>query len=145
MYNKYYTSEIMALCLYSNKTLEEMIKLVESLFKDVPKKENFEMPKYDLVKPYDEKILSNFYKIVPIKDKDKLVFRFYFPFCDKHSLRIHLILLRCGDRLVSLVLLRRRGRWFLRSYRGAGTAGFSGLTVLPQPASLLPYRLSTRL
>ena len=85
MYNKYYTSEIMALCLYSNKTLEEMIKLVESLFKDVPKKENFEMPKYDLMKPYDEKILSNFYKIVPIKDKDKLVFRFYFPFCDNYK------------------------------------------------------------
>ena len=85
MYNKYYTSEIMSLCLYSNKTLEEMIKLVEALFKDVPKKENFEMPKYDLVKPYDEKILSNFYKIVPIKDKDKLIFSFYFPFCDNYK------------------------------------------------------------
>ena len=85
MYNKYYTSEIMALCLYSNKSLDEMIKLLEELFKDVPKRENFEMPRYDLVKPYDKNILSNFYKIVPIKDNDKLIFNFYFPFCDNYK------------------------------------------------------------
>ena len=54
MYNKYYTSEIMALCIYSNMTLDEQINLVEKLFKDVPKRENFEMPVYDRVKPYDE-------------------------------------------------------------------------------------------
>ena len=37
-----------------------------------------------IIKEYDEKILSNFYKIVPIKNKDKLIFSFYFPFCDNY-------------------------------------------------------------
>ena len=88
MYNKYYTSEIMTLCLYSNKSLDEMIILVDKLFKDVPKKENFIMPKYDDIVPYDKNILSNFYKIVPIKDKDRLIFRFYFPFCENYRANI---------------------------------------------------------
>ena len=84
MYNKYYTSEIMTLCLYSNMSIDDLINLVEKFFKDVPKRENFVMPKYDMVKPYDKGQLSNFYKIVPVKDKDKLIFRFYFPFCDNY-------------------------------------------------------------
>ena len=85
MYKKYYSSEIMTLCLYSNMSLDEMIKLIEKLFKDVPKRENFIMPKYDIVKPYDITSLSNFYKIVPVKDKDKLIFRWYFPFCSNYK------------------------------------------------------------
>ena len=85
MYKKYYTSEIMTLCVYSNMSLEEMIKLIEKLFKDVPKRENFIMPKYDIIKPYDENILGNFYKIVPIKDVDKLIFLWYFPTCENYK------------------------------------------------------------
>ena len=85
MYNKYYTSEIMALCLYSNMTLDEQINLVEKLFKDVPKRENFEMPVYDKVKPYDESYLSYFYKIVPVEDNDQIIFKWLFPFCENYK------------------------------------------------------------
>ena len=85
MYNKYYTSEIMALCIYSNMSLDTQINLVEKLFKDVPKRENFEMPIYNKVKPYDESYLSYFYKIVPVKDNDQIIFKWLFPFCENYK------------------------------------------------------------
>ena len=85
MYNKYYTSEIMTLCLYSNMTLTSQINLVEKLFNDIPQRKNFVFPKYDKVKPFDEKMLSNFYKVIPVKNEDKLIFRFYFPFCPNYN------------------------------------------------------------
>ena len=85
MYNKYYSSEIMALCLYSNMPLAQQINLVEKLFKDVPKRENLEMPVYDIVKPYDESYLSYFYKVVPVEDKDQLSFKWLFPFCENYK------------------------------------------------------------
>ena len=87
MYNKLYTSEIMTLCVYSDMKLEEQITLVEKLFKAVPKRDNFEMPRYDTVKPYDENILSHFYKIVPIKEEDKISFRWYMPFCSNYKVK----------------------------------------------------------
>ena len=84
MYNKYYTSELMTLCVYSNMSLESQINLVENLFKNVPKRDNFEMPKYDIVKPYDFSKISKFYKIVPVKDQDTLIFKWIFPFCENY-------------------------------------------------------------
>ena len=85
MYNKLYTSEIMTLCIYSNMGLDTQINLVEKLFKDVPKRENFQMPKYDKVKPYDENSLNNFYKIIPVKNEEKIIFRWFFPFCENYN------------------------------------------------------------
>ena len=85
MYNKLYSSEIMTLCIYTNIKLDEQIILVEKLFNLIPKRQNFEMPKYDLIKPYDEKTLSNFYKIIPINNEDKILFKWYFPFCDNYK------------------------------------------------------------
>ena len=84
-YKKYYTSEIMNLCMYSNKTLEESLKLVESLFTLIPKIENFKMPRYDEVKPYDENNLKYFYKVVPLKDKNQIHFEWYLPYCDDYQ------------------------------------------------------------
>ena len=83
-YKKYYTSEIMNLSVYSNKTLDESLKLVESLFTLVPKIKNFQMPRYDEVKPYDENNLRFFYKIVPIKDINEIRLDWYLPYCDDY-------------------------------------------------------------
>ena len=83
-YKNYYTSEIMNLCIYSNKTLEESLKLVESLFTLVPKIENFKMPRYDEVKPYDENNLKYFYKIVPINDINQINLEWYLPYYDNY-------------------------------------------------------------
>ena len=84
MYNKYYSSEIMNLIMYSKLSMDKLIKLVDDLFILVPKRENFEMPRYDEVKPYNENILHYFYKIIPIKDTDKIKFRWYLPFCENY-------------------------------------------------------------
>ena len=85
MYNKFYSSEIMTLCIISNLKLDDQINLVEKLFKDVPKRENFQKPCYDKVKPYDESQFSYFYKIVPIKEEDVIIFRWVFPFCSNYN------------------------------------------------------------
>ena len=84
MYNKYYSSEIMNLIIYSKLPMTNLIKIVDDLFILVPKRENFEMPKYDEVKPYNENILNYFYKIVPVKDNDIIKFRWYLPFCENY-------------------------------------------------------------
>ena len=86
-YRKYYTSEIMNLCIYSNKSLEEQLKLVESLFSLVPKIDNFVMPRYDEIKPYDENNLKYLYKIVPVKDINEIQLEWYIPFCDDYYAR----------------------------------------------------------
>ena len=84
MYNKYYSSQIMYLVAYSKMPMDKLTKLVEDLFSLVPKKETFEMFKYDQVKPYNENTLKNFYKIVPVKDEDKIKFYWYLPFCENY-------------------------------------------------------------
>ena len=84
MYNKYYSSQIMYLVAYSKMPMDKLTKLVEDLFSLVPKKETFEMFKYDKVKPYNENTLKYFYKIVPVKDEDKIKFYWYLPFCENY-------------------------------------------------------------
>ena len=84
-YKKYYTSEIMNLCIYSNKSLDELFKLVEGLFTLIPKLDNFKMPRYDEVKPYDEKNLKLFYKVVSVKDINEVCLEWYLPFCEDYQ------------------------------------------------------------
>jgi len=83
-YKKYYTSEIMHLCIYSNKPNEEMFKLVEGLFSLIPKLENFKMPRYDEVQPYDKNNLKYLYKVIPIKDANEIQLEWYLPYCDDY-------------------------------------------------------------
>ena len=77
LYNKYYSSEIMTLCILSNESIEKLDGLVSDLFAGVPKRENFVHPKYDQVPAYDSSNLKMFYKIFPIKDTDELRFVWY--------------------------------------------------------------------
>ena len=84
MYNKYYSSEIMNLIIYSKLPLNNLTKLTEELFTLVPKRDNFQLPKYDNVKPYNENTLKYFYKITPVQDKDKINFAWYLPYCDNY-------------------------------------------------------------
>ena len=83
-YKKYYTSEIMNLCVYSKKPMDELVKFVEALFVSVPKIENFNKPRYDEVLPYDETNLKYFYKMVPIKNVDEIALEWFLPFCDNY-------------------------------------------------------------
>ena len=79
-YKKYYSSDIMSLCIYNNKPLEEQLKIVESLFSLIPKIEGFKLPRYDEVKPYDETNLKNLYKITPVKDENNLELEWISPY-----------------------------------------------------------------
>ena len=83
-YKKYYSSDIMNLCVYSNKSLEELLKLVEGLFSSIPKIENFKLPRYDEVKPFNENNQKMFYKIVPIKNVNEIQLEWNFPFCEDY-------------------------------------------------------------
>ena len=83
-YKQFYTSEIMNLCIYNNKTLDELLKIVENLFSLVPKIEGFKMPRYDEVKPYEEKDLKKLYKIIPVKDLNQISLEWILPYCDNY-------------------------------------------------------------
>ena len=83
-YKQYYSSDIMSLCVYSNKSLEDQYKLIESLFTLVPKIDNFVVPRYDQVKPYDENNLKYMYKIVPVKEINEINLEWYLPYCDDY-------------------------------------------------------------
>ena len=84
-YNKYYSSDIMTLCIYSNMKLEDQILLLEKYFKNIPKKEKYESPINNGIKPYDENNMSNFFKVIPIKNEEKIVFKWLFPFCPNYN------------------------------------------------------------
>ena len=79
MHKKYYSSDLMSLVILSNKTLEEMEKLVDNLFSFVSKVENLELPAYDKVLPYDKDNCGYFYNIVPVKNNDILNFYWFLP------------------------------------------------------------------
>ena len=71
-YNKYYSSDRMALCVLSNKSIDELDKIVTNLFNAVPKREKVIIPKYDINLPYDSSNLQRFYKIVPTDEDDSI-------------------------------------------------------------------------
>ena len=83
-YKKYYTSEIMYLCVYSNKSLNDSLILVENLFSQIPKLDDFKMPRYDEIKPYDETNFKYLYKVIPLRDVNEIHFEWYLPMCDKY-------------------------------------------------------------
>ena len=83
-YKKYYSSDIMSLCIYNNKSLEEQLKMVENLFSLIPRIEGFKLPRYDEIKPYDETNLKYMYKIAPVKDANVLQLEWYFPFIEDY-------------------------------------------------------------
>ena len=78
-YKKYYSSDAMCLCVYSNQSISDLSVLVENIFSKVPKNENYSPPIYNTILPYDEKNLGFLYKIFPIKDKDSIDFNYFLP------------------------------------------------------------------
>ena len=83
-YNQYYTSEIMDLCIYSNDSIENLEKIIDELFSQIPKRDNFIKPIYDKVLPYTKENLQYLYKIVPVKDIDQIKFIWYLPYDVKY-------------------------------------------------------------
>lgn len=84
MHSKYYSSELMSLVILSPKSIEEMEKLIDSLFTDVPKIDNLTLPKYDKIPAYDSTNLGFFYHVMPVKDSDSINFYWFLPDASKH-------------------------------------------------------------
>lgn len=69
-YKKYYSSNIMRLCVVSNKDPEETIMKYKGLFEEIENKD-IEIPKLK-VKPFNAENLKRLIKVVPAKDNDRL-------------------------------------------------------------------------
>ena len=71
-YNSKYDAKIMALSIFSNKTLDELKNLVIKYFSDIKSVEGYQLSKKNIL--YDNNNMGYFYKIIPIKDFSYLGF-----------------------------------------------------------------------
>jgi len=94
-HSDYYSSNLMSLVMLSPKPLEEMENLTDELFTQVPINNTISQEtlheQYASYYPYDESNLGNFYKIIPVREKDELTFYWIInenlnPFYDKKPL-----------------------------------------------------------
>ena len=69
-YNKYYSANIMKLCVYGKEDLDTLEKWTREMFSDV-KNQNTEVPKITQI-PFEKEHLGTLWKIVPIEDSDYL-------------------------------------------------------------------------
>ncbi|XP_015174662.1 PREDICTED: insulin-degrading enzyme isoform X1 [Polistes dominula] len=76
-HNKYYSSNIMSLCILGKESLEELERIVVNLFSEVKNKE-IEIPVWS-EEPFTENDLANIWYIVPIKDTRSLNMIFPIP------------------------------------------------------------------
>ncbi|XP_043497973.1 insulin-degrading enzyme isoform X2 [Polistes fuscatus] len=80
-HNKYYSANIMSLCILGKESLEELERIVVNLFSEVKNKE-IEIPVWP-EQPFAEEDLANIWYIVPIKDTRSL--NMIFPIPDLRS------------------------------------------------------------
>ncbi|XP_014603217.1 PREDICTED: insulin-degrading enzyme isoform X1 [Polistes canadensis] len=80
-HNKYYSANIMSLCILGKESLEELERIVVNLFSEVKNKE-IEIPVWS-EQPFAEEDLANIWYIVPIKDTRSL--NMIFPIPDLRS------------------------------------------------------------
>ena len=71
-YNSKYDAKIMALSIFSNKTLDELKNLVIKYFSDIKSVEGYQLSKKNIL--YDNNNMGYFYKIIPIKDFSSICF-----------------------------------------------------------------------
>ena len=78
-YNKYYSSEVMNLCVYSSEPIDEITSYVESLFSQIPKIPSFIKPDFSNDIPYDNTNTGFLYYIEPVQNKDTISFLWFLP------------------------------------------------------------------
>jgi secreted Zn-dependent insulinase-like peptidase len=65
-FKKYYDPKILSLCVFSNKTIEELKNLVIKYFSKIQNIQNFQKIQKKIL--YDENNMGYYYKIIPVKD-----------------------------------------------------------------------------
>ncbi|KAI4475823.1 hypothetical protein M0802_015013 [Mischocyttarus mexicanus] len=81
-HNKYYSANIMSLCILGKESLDELERIVVNLFSEVKNKE-VELPVWSS-EPYDDADLGTIWYIVPIKDTRSLNILFPIPDLREH-------------------------------------------------------------
>ena len=71
-YNNKYDAKLMSLCVYSNKSIEELKNIVEKYFSKIINNPKYKKDPKKIL--YDKNNMSNFYKIVTIKDTSYIEF-----------------------------------------------------------------------
>ena len=71
-YNNKYDAKIMAVSIFSNKSLDELKNLVIKYFSDIKSVPGYQLSKKNIL--YDNNNMGYFYKIIPIKDFSYLSF-----------------------------------------------------------------------
>ena len=71
-YNNKYDAKIMALSIFSNKSLEELKNLVIKYFSDIKSVEGYKLTKKNYL--YDANNMGHLYKIIPTKDNSYIYF-----------------------------------------------------------------------
>jgi len=75
-YKKHYSSHLMGLAIVSNLSIEELEEQTK-IFETVPLNDSSSLPNFMENRPYNKDNLNILYKIVPIKNTDKLWFKWY--------------------------------------------------------------------
>lgn len=70
-YNKWYSSNIMKICMYSNKPLDELESMLRAKFSLIENK-NIEKPSYSIPENYPSSYLGKLVKMESIKDINEL-------------------------------------------------------------------------
>lgn len=78
-HGKFYSANLMRVVLYSDQPLDKLEENVKIHFEEIPDK-NLPVPDYTKQPAaYDEKNLGYFFKVVPVMDKDELIFKWVIP------------------------------------------------------------------
>ena len=72
-HKRWYSSNIMKLCVLGNHDISTLENMTTSLFSHVSNKEVI-VPSYAFPPAYDSRNLGQLYKIVPVKDRDLISF-----------------------------------------------------------------------
>lgn len=88
-FNQNYSSNIMTLCVSSNKKISELEKLVKEKFKGV-KDKKVVVPDYSKPPPYGKNNSCHLVKVVPVDDVDELKIVWNLPYYGNEFNKVHL-------------------------------------------------------
>ncbi|XP_076624911.1 insulin degrading metalloproteinase isoform X1 [Colletes latitarsis] len=126
-YEKYYSANIMSLCIYGKESLDELEKMTVEFFSQVKNKE-VDLPVY-LEHPFDEEHFRTKWYIVPIKDTRHLDITFPLPDLREHykaAPAYYILYLLGHEGEGSLLSLLKSKGWcnLLASSKRLGARGF---------------------
>ena len=87
-FNKYYSANLMSLCVSSNKKIQELEKIVTSKFKGI-KDKKASIPDFSKPPPYGKSNSAQLIKMVPLDDLDELKIVWNMPYMGGEISKIH--------------------------------------------------------